>query len=127
MAHMLTKLGRDRGSGAAMMQAVERMYPVFKVIWENAQAFLKNFPTRTAADRREKLGFLSGLVSDSIANVVTDADLARNLQVDRRDITRALKGRGVHAFGNRASSFFELMIFVHLLLTVFHTFDRQRS
>jgi hypothetical protein len=116
-----------RYAGAAMMQAVERMYPVFKVIWENAQAFLKNFPTRTAADRREKLGFLSGLVSDSIANVVTDADLARNLQVDRRDITRALKGRGVHAFGNRASSFFEMLIFVHLLLTVFHTFDRQRS
>ena len=103
-----------RYAGAAMMQAVERMYPVFKVIWENAQAFLKNFPTRTAADRREKLGFLSGLVGDSIANVVTDADLARNLQVDRRDITRA-------------SSFFEMLIFVHLLLTVFHTFDRQRS
>ena len=70
MAHMLTKLGRDRGSGAAMMQAVERMYPVFKVIWENAQAFLKNFPTRTAADRRLK-----------------------NLQVDRRDITRRRRGR----------------------------------
>ena len=103
-----------RYAGAAMMQAVERMYPVFKVIWENAQAFLKNFPTRTAADRREKLGFLSGLVGYSIANVVTDADLARNLQVDRRDITRA-------------SSFFEMLIFVHLLLTVFHTFDRQRS
>ena len=81
-----------RYAGAAMMQAVERMYPVFKVIWENAQAFLKNFPTRTAADRREKLGFLSGLVGDSIANVVTDADLARNLQVDRRDITRAREG-----------------------------------
>ena len=55
------------------------------------------FPTLTAADRRQKLAFLSGLVGDSIDNVVRDADLARNLQVDRRDIVRAREIRGITA------------------------------
>ena len=97
MTHTLIMLGRDRVWGAAMMQTVERMYPVATRMLENARAFLKNFPTRTAADRRLKLGFLSGVVGDSIDNVVTDADLARDLQVDRRDITRAREIRLVTA------------------------------
>ena len=65
MTHTLIMLGRDRVWGAAMMQT-ECMYPVATRMLENARAFLKNFPTRTAADRRLKLGFLSGVVGDSI-------------------------------------------------------------
>ena len=75
--------------------ALERMYPVAVFMLENARAFFKVFSTRTAADRREKLSFLSGLVGDSKDPVVTDALLVRNLQVDRRDIAKARDIRGV--------------------------------